>query len=89
MFKARERKNVYIVEKIVKDFDEFVLFSAICYNFASSMNIDTVFLSVNNVFEFTFTNSINVNTDLTNVANKSVIVNEIDYNQSLVKIYKL
>ena len=80
ILKARERENVYIIKKIVKNFDEFVLFSAIRYNFASSINIKTVFLSVNNVFKFTFTNLINVNINLINVTNKLIIVNEIDYN---------
>ena len=80
MLKARERKDVYIIEKIVKNLDEFVLFSAIRHDFASSINTDTVFSNVNNVFKSIFTNSINVNTDLKNVANKLIVINKINYN---------
>ena len=86
---ARKRKNVYIIKKIVKDFNEFVLFLAMRHNFASLINTNTVFSSVNNVFKSVLTNSINVNTDSTNVANKLVVVNKINYNQSSVKMYKL
>ena len=89
MFKARERKNGYISKKIVKYLNEFVLFLIIRCNFASLININMVFLSVNNVFEFAFTNLINFNTDLINVANKSIVVDKINYSQSLVKMYKL
>ena len=89
MLKARERKDVYIVEKIIKYFNEFVLFLTMRYNFASSINTDIVFLSVNNIFKFAFTDSINVNTDLTNIANELTVVDEINYSQSLIKIYKL
>ncbi len=68
MLKAHERGGVYIVEKIVKDLNEFALFSVMHYNFTSLMNINTTFLSVN------------INNSLMNVANESVIMNEINYN---------
>ena len=89
MFKAHERKDVYIIEKIVKDLDKFVLFSAIRYNFTSSINTNTVFLNMNDVFKSAFTNLINVDTNLTNVANKSIVINKINYNQFIIKMYKL
>ena len=79
MLKARKRKNVYIIKKIIKNLDEFVLFLTMRYNFTSLINTDMVFLSVNNVFKFIFTNSINVNIDLINVANKLTVVKEINY----------
>ena len=76
MFKTREREDVYIIKKIVKDLNKFVLFLAMRYNFASLININTVFLSINNILEFIFIdlininiNLINVNIDLINVAN--------------------
>ena len=79
MLKIYERKDVYIIKKIVKDFDKFVLFSAMRYNFASSININTAFLNVNNIFKSAFTNLINVDIDLINVASKLIVVNKIDY----------
>ena len=33
MFKTREREDVYIVKKIVKSFNEFVLLLTMYYNF--------------------------------------------------------
>ena len=33
MLKTRERENVYIVKKIVKSLNKFVLFSAMYYDF--------------------------------------------------------
>ena len=89
MLKARERENVYIIKKIVKNLDEFVLFLTIRYDFASLININIVFLSVNNIFKSIFINLINFNVNLTNVANKLTVVNKINYNQFLVKMYKL
>ena len=87
MFKTRARENVYIIEKIVKNLNEFVLFSAMYYNFASLININIVFLSVNNIVKFTFTNltnvnidSININSDLINVVNKLATIDKINYN---------
>ena len=80
MFKVHKREDDYIIEKIVKNLDEFILFLIMYYNFVSLININTVFLSINNVFKFTFTVLINVNTDLSNVVNKSAIVNKINYN---------
>ena len=79
ILEARKRKNVYIIKKIVENLDEFVLFSAMRHDFASLINTDIVFLSVNNVFKSIFINLINVDIDLTNVANKSAVVNKIDY----------
>ncbi len=67
MLKAHEREGVYIVEKIAKDLNEFVLFSVMRYNFTSLMNINMTFLSVN------------INNSLINVANESAIVNEVNY----------
>ncbi len=67
MLKAHEREDVYIVEKIAKDLNEFALFSVMHYNFTSLMNINTTFLSVN------------IDNSSMNVANESVIVNEINY----------
>ena len=89
MLKTRKRKNVYIIKKIVKDLNKFVLFLAMYYNFANSINTDIVFSSVNNIFKSTFIDLINIKTDSTNIANKLTIVNKINNNQSLVKIYKL
>ena len=96
MLKIRKYKNIYIIKRIVKDLNKFVLFLAMRYNFASSININITFLNINNVVKFTFidsininTNSVNVNSSLTNVVNKLTAVNEINYSQSLVKIYKL
>ena len=67
MFKARNRNNVYVIKKIVKNLNKFVLFLAMRYNFASSINIDINFLNRNNIVKFALINSINVNTDLVNV----------------------
>ena len=79
ILEARERKNVYIIKKIVKDLDEFVLFLAMRYDFASSININIIFSSVNNVFKSAFTDLINININLTNVANKLTVVDKINY----------
>ena len=79
MLKTHERENVYIIKKIVKNFNEFVLFSAMRYDFASLINTDIVFSSVNNVFKSVFADLINVNTDSTNVTNKLIVVNKINY----------
>ena len=86
MFKTRKRKNVYITEKIIKNLDEFVLFLAIRYNFASLINIDIVFISINNIVKLIFINSINVNIDLikvnsslTKIINKAITINKINY----------
>ena len=38
MFKARKRKTVYIIKKIVKDLDKFVLFLVTHYDFVSLIN---------------------------------------------------
>ena len=59
------------------------------YDVTSLINTNTIFLSVNNVFNFTLINSMNVNINLINVANKSIVIKKINYNQFLVKIYKL
>ena len=50
MFKTRERENVYIVEKIVKNLDKFVLFLAMRYNFASLINNNIVFFKCKQCF---------------------------------------
>ncbi len=68
MLKVYKREKVYIIEKIVKDLDEFVLFLVIYYNFISLMNINTTFLSMN------------INNSLINIANELIIINEVNYN---------
>ena len=78
MLKTRERENVYIIKKIVKDLNDFILFLIMRYNFTSLMNIDTAFLSVNEVVKFTLTDLMNVNNDLKNVTNKSLTANEVN-----------
>ena len=45
ILKTQERKEVYIIEKIVKDLNEFALFLAIHYNSACLININTALLS--------------------------------------------
>ena len=87
MLETRKRKNVYIIEKIVKDLNKFVLFLAMRYNFTSLININIIFSSVNNVFKSALTNLINVsinlinvNIDSINVANKLTDVDKINYN---------
>ena len=80
MFKTRERENVYIIKKIVKDLDKFILFLIMRHDFTNLINIDITFLNVNKVVKFTFINLINVNNDLKNVANELLIINEINRN---------
>ena len=82
MFETRERENVYIIEKIIKNFNEFVLILLIHYNFASSVNINIIFLNMynfkiktNEIVTLIFINLMNVNTDLMNVINKLISVN--------------
>ena len=70
MLEACERENVYIIEKIIKDLDKFVLFLTVRHDFASLINIDIIFLNVNNVFKFTLINLKNVDINSTNIANK-------------------
>ena len=77
MLEARKYKNVYIVKKIVKNLNKFVLFLAIRHNFASLININIIFLNINNVFKFAFIDLINVNIDSTNVTNKLAVVNKL------------
>ena len=96
MFKACKYKNVYIIKKIVKDFNKLVIFLTIRYNFTSLININITFLNMNNIVKFVFINLINVNTNLVNVnssliniVNKLTIVNKINFSQFLIKIYKL
>ena len=45
MFKTQEREEIYIIKKIVKDLNEFILFSAMYYNSACLININTAFSS--------------------------------------------
>ena len=78
MLKTREREDVYIIEKIVKDLDDFILFLVMRRDFTSLININTAFLSVNKVVKFTLTDLINVNNNLKNVTNESLTVNEIN-----------
>ena len=66
------------------------------YDFASLININIIFLSINNIFKFTFINLINinidlinVNIDLTNIASKLTVIHKINYSQFLIKIYNL
>ena len=82
MFKTREREDVYIVEKIVKDFNKIILISLMHHDFASSMNINTIFLNMynfeteaNEIVTSVFTNLMNVNINLMNVINESISVN--------------
>ena len=67
MLKTQERREVYIVEKIVKDLDEFVLFSAIYHDSACSININTAFSSMQND-QIDVVDSMNVNVNLINVS---------------------
>ena len=48
MFKTRERENVYIIKKIIKNFNEFTLFALIYYNFINLININIIFLNMHN-----------------------------------------
>ena len=80
MLKTRERENVYIIKKIVKDLNDFILFLVMRYNFTSLMNIDIAFLSVKEIVKFIFTDLINVNNNLKNVTNKSLTANKINRN---------
>ena len=48
MLKIQERKEIYIVKKIIKDLNEFALFLAMYYNSACSIIIDITFLSMQN-----------------------------------------
>ena len=82
MFKTRKRENVYIIKKIVKNFNEFILILLMYYNFASLMNIDTIFLNMynfktetNEIITLTFLNLINININLMNVINELIFVN--------------
>ena len=61
MLKTRKRESVYIIKKIVKDLDEFILFLIMRRDFTSLININIIFLSVNKVVKFTFTDLININ----------------------------
>ena len=80
MLKTRKREDVYIIKKIVKNLNEFILFLIMRYNFISLININIAFLSVNKIVKFIFTDLININNDLKNVANKSLTVNKINRN---------
>ena len=48
MLKTQEYKEIYIIKKIVKDLNKFVLFSAMYYNSACLININTAFLNTQN-----------------------------------------
>ena len=50
--------------------------------FTSLINVNTDSINVN-------IDLINVNTDLINIANKLIVMNKINYSQSLIKMYKL
>ena len=82
MFKTRERENVYIIKKIVKNFNKFILILLMYYDFANLMNIDTIFLNmynfkteINEIITLIFTNLMNINTNLINVINDLIFVN--------------
>ena len=78
MLKTRERKDVYIIKKIAKDLDEFILFLIMRRDFTSLININIAFLSVNKVVKFTFTDLININNDLKNVTNELLTINKVN-----------
>ena len=48
IFKIYKRENVYIIKKIIKNFNEFSLFTLIYYNFTDLMNINIIFLNMHN-----------------------------------------
>ena len=48
MFKTREREDLYIIKKIVKNFNEFILILLMYYNFVNLMNINIIFLNMHN-----------------------------------------
>ena len=82
MFKTRKHENVYIIEKIVKNLNNFILILLMHYNFASSMNINTIFLNMHNfktetneIVTLIFTNLMNININLINVINESIFIN--------------
>ena len=82
MLETRERENVYIIEKIVKNFKNFILILLMHHDFANSMNIDTIFLNMynfetetNEIVTLTFTNLMNININLMNVINELISVN--------------
>ena len=80
MFKTRKREDVYIIKKIVKDLNEFILFLIIRRDFTSLININIILLSVNEVVKFILINLMNVNNNLKNVTNESLTVNKINRN---------
>ena len=84
-FKTRERKNVYIIKKIVQNFNKFILISLVYYNSANLMNINTIFLNMHNfktetneIVTLTFINLINININLMNInINLMNVINEL------------
>ena len=87
MFKTRKREDIYIIEKIVKNFNEFILSLLMYYDFASLININIIHFNMYNfetetveIVTFVFINLINVNTNLMNVINDLNFVNLINYN---------
>ena len=48
ILKTRERKNVYIIKKIIKNFNEFILILLTHYNFINLININIIFLNIHN-----------------------------------------
>ena len=79
MFKTRKSKDVYIIKKIFKNLNKFVLFLTMRYDFANLINVNTVFLSVNNIVKFKFTSLINDNSNLINNDNKLKTIDDINY----------
>ena len=75
MLEARERGDVYIVEKIAKGLDEFALLSAVHHDLTGQMNMDTALSGEQN--------------DQSDLSHSMNDVTQVDRSQLQAKLYKL